>query len=122
MQSTGPGQMIVGAILIRALYHSRGPFGGGRGGTECDEWITVLIHLRHARRSDTPQHEVAVLLQQCVFTAIAPVGVRICQMLPSIEFDHKPGVGAEQIYFHLSPAVKRDRQLGIQLEAARRFR
>ncbi len=41
---------------------------------------------------EKPQHEVTVFLQQCILAAIPAVGVRVFKMLPSVEFDHEPGV------------------------------
>ena len=69
-----------------------------------------------------PQDEVAVLLQQAVLAAIAAVGLGIGQVLPAVEFDGDARLGAQQIDFHLPPAVKGNRQLGVQAEPAGGFR
>ena len=68
---------------------------------------------------EEPQHEVAVLLQQQVLATVATVGVRIGQMLAPSSFDGHTRIGAQQIHFHLSPAVEGNRQLGIQAEPTR---
>jgi hypothetical protein len=34
-----------------------------------------------------PENQIAVLLKQSIFTAISPVGVRIAEMLATVQFD-----------------------------------
>ncbi len=47
-----------------------------------------------------PQHEISVLLEQRVFTPVAPVGIGITQMLSPIQFDNYSKFRAKGIHFH----------------------
>lgn len=62
------------------------------------------------------QNQVALLLEQTVPAAIVPVGDGICRVLRAIEFDRDAQLAAEQVDFHLAPAVERDGQCRIQQE------
>jgi hypothetical protein len=65
------------------------------------------------------QNKIAVLLEQLVFSAIAPVGLDAPEMVGAVQLYGQPSNWVEQIDFHSAPTVKRDRQLGIEFEAGR---
>jgi len=64
------------------------------------------------------QHQVAMFLKQNVLAPIAAVRVCVGKMLPAVQFNRHARRGAEQIYLHFPPTIKRDRQLRIQTEPA----
>jgi hypothetical protein len=66
-----------------------------------------------------PQHEVAVLLEQSVFSSIPAVGIWIGEMLCTIQFDGDARVRTQQINLHLAPPIENDRKLNVQAESAR---
>ena len=68
--------------------------------------------------SEKPQHKISMLLQQRVFSAIAPVCIQTCQMLASVQFNDQPCLRAQQVHFHVSPSIEGNRQLSVQLEPA----
>ena len=61
-----------------------------------------------------PEDQIAVLLKQGIFTTISPVGVRVAQMLATVQFDGDSGRRAKQINLHATPAIEWNRQLRIQ--------
>src|SRR5215467_886008 len=71
----------------------------------------------HILREET-QDKITVLLEQLVFSTIMPVGFDVPKMLRAVQFYGQPSNRAQQIDFHSAPTVKRDRQLGIELEAS----
>src|SRR5262245_3590202 len=64
------------------------------------------------------QNEIAVLLQQAVFPAIASVGFRIGEMLRAIEFHNDTQRLVEEIDFHLTLPIERNWHANIQLKTA----
>ena len=64
------------------------------------------------------QNEIAVLLQQPVFPAIAPVGFWIGEMLRAIEFHDDTQKIIEEVDFHLTLAIERNRHPNVQLKTA----
>jgi len=63
-----------------------------------------------------PQHEIAVLLKQGVFTPISTIGLRIDQVLQSVQFYSQARIGIQQIHFHFALSVKRNWQFNVQAE------
>ena len=63
-----------------------------------------------------PQHEVAVFLQKGVLATVPAISIGVGQMLRPIQFDRYPRLRAEQVHFHSPPAVKGNRQLGVEVE------
>lgn len=59
------------------------------------------------------QHGIAILLQQHVFAAIAPVGIGVGKKLAAVQLDRHASFNREQIHFHFSPAVEGNRQFSI---------
>jgi hypothetical protein len=64
------------------------------------------------------EDEIPVFLQQPVLSTITAISRRIGQMLGAVKLDRQAGIGVEQIDFHSSPSVERDRQLNIQKKSA----
>ena len=63
------------------------------------------------------QHEIPVLLERGILATVAPVGLRVSQMLCAIQFDGQAQFLAKQICFHAASCVKRDGELCIQAKA-----
>jgi hypothetical protein len=61
-----------------------------------------------------PKDPIAVLLKQGVFTTISPVGIRVAQVLASVQFDGDSGSRTKQINLHATPAIEWNRQLYVQ--------
>jgi hypothetical protein len=59
------------------------------------------------------QNQISVLLEQRIFSAVPPVGIDTGEMLLAVQFDANAGIGAKQIHFHRSHAVKWDRQVCV---------
>ena len=68
------------------------------------------------------QDIIIMLLQQLILAAVASVGVGIGKMLSAVQFDGQSRTAAEQIHFHSTPAIKGNRQFGIQPESSGGFR
>jgi hypothetical protein len=68
------------------------------------------------------QHEVAVLLQEQVFPAVAAVGFWRIQMLSAIEFDCQFRVGTQQVNFHMAVSVERNWKFDIHAESTHSLR
>jgi hypothetical protein len=80
--------------------------------------IEILAHIF----GEKAQHEIAVLLEQLVLTAISPVGIGTFQVLRAIQFDHDARISAQQVDFHSTPIVEWNWQFGIQAETPLRRR
>src|SRR5262249_18030473 len=64
------------------------------------------------------QNDIAVLLQQPVFPAIAPVGLWIGETLGAIEFHNDAQRLVEEIDFHLTLTIERNWHPNVQLKTA----
>src|SRR5687767_11012183 len=64
------------------------------------------------------QHEIAVLLEQLVLPSIAAVRDRIREMLSAVNLNDDSRIFAQEIYFHSSPTVERNGQVGVHLESS----
>jgi hypothetical protein len=64
------------------------------------------------------QHQVAVLLQQLVLASVATVRDRIREMLRAVQLHRHTGISTQEIHFQLSKTIERDRQHGVDAEAA----
>jgi hypothetical protein len=65
---------------------------------------------------------IAVLLKQSILATIAPVGVRITQMLAAIQFDGEAWPLAKQINFHATPSIEGNGKLDVQMKLSGCFR
>jgi hypothetical protein len=64
--------------------------------------------------SKKSEDQIAVLLKQGIFATISPVGLRVAQMVATVQFDGDSGRRAKQINLHPTPAIAWNRQLCIQ--------
>lgn len=63
------------------------------------------------------QNKIAVFLQQSVFPTVAPIGVRIIQMLGTIQFDGQPCICTKQIHLHRAPLAEWNLQFCVEVES-----
>jgi hypothetical protein len=61
-----------------------------------------------------PQNEVPVLLQECVFPAISPIGFGIGQVLRAVEFNHETTLRIKKVHFHPTPSFESIRVFNFQ--------
>jgi len=66
--------------------------------------------------SQEPEDQIAVLLKQSILATIAPVGVRVTEMLAAIQFDRDFQRRAEQVDFHAAPPIEGNGKLGVQMK------
>ena len=57
---------------------------------DCENPVKHLVETAGKVRCQKSQHKIPVLLKQRIFMPVAPVGVRITQVLFSIYFDSYP--------------------------------
>ena len=55
---------------------------------------------------EKPENQIAALLKQGVFTTISSIGVRVAQMLATVQFDGDSGRRTKQINLHATPAIE----------------
>ena len=67
------------------------------------------------------QNEIAVFLQQGVFQPVTPIGVRITQMLGTIQFDGQPCICTKQIHLHQALLAEWNLQFGVEVESTARL-
>src|SRR6266568_2065604 len=61
--------------------------------------VEVLAHIF----GEEAQHEVAVLLEQLILTAVSTIGIGTFQVLRAIQFDHHTRMSTQQVDFHSTP-------------------
>ena len=69
---------------------------------DCEKPVEHMVETLGDIAREESQHKISVLLKQYVFMPVAPVCVRISQVLVSIEFDNDSQVRAQEINFHVS--------------------
>lgn len=80
----------------------------------CEHRIEHMIEAPGNIAREVSQDKITVLLKQRVFMPVAPVTIRISQMLVSIEFHNYPQLRAQEIHFHVPGAIEGDRQSDVK--------
>ena len=55
------------------------------------------------------KYKIAVLLQQSILTPVAPISFGARKMLFTIQLNRYTRIRAQQVHFHSSPTIKRNR-------------
>ena len=63
---------------------------------------------------EKPEDQITALLKQGILTTISAVGLRVAQMLATVQLYGDPGWRTKQINLHATPAIECNWQLRIQ--------